>query len=76
MTPAEAKVLRGQIAERWPEARDLEVSAQKDGALISMVIDGRIQRMSVGDGRGPLLEFLLSRPKAAGAAASVDADPE
>lgn len=62
MTGAQCGVVRRRIAEQWPEATDLEVSPTPEGAVITMTIDGQDQWFAVTLD-GPLLEFLLSRPK-------------
>lgn len=61
MNAAQAAVLRRRIAERWPEALDLDVVPEPNGAKVSMTLEGRIQFMDVAED-GLLLEFLLSRP--------------
>lgn len=62
MTAAQCGVVRRRMAEAWPEATDLEVNPTPEGALITMTIDGQGQWFAVTPD-GPLLEFLLSRPK-------------
>ena len=58
MTPGQARRLRAALVERWPEATDIDVTAERDGAKVQMTVDGRAQLLSVADG-GTLLRFLL-----------------
>lgn len=58
MTPRQAAWLKRALEARWPEASDVEVTADSDGARIRMTVDGTLHLLSVADG-GPLLRLFL-----------------
>jgi hypothetical protein len=61
VTPRQAARLRAALRERWPEATDIDVTADADGAKVQMKVDGRAHLFSVADGGTLLRLFLLSK---------------
>jgi hypothetical protein len=60
VTPYAARQLKKALEARWPEAADVDVKADPDGARVQMKVDGRDHLFIVAD-NGPLLRlFLLS----------------
>jgi hypothetical protein len=59
VTPRQAATLRARIRARWPEAEEVEVTADSEGARVQMTVDGQDYAFSVVAG-GPLMRLLLT----------------
>lgn len=59
MTPGQAATLRARIEARWPEAEEVQVTPDSEGARVRMTIDGKDYGFSV-EADGPLLRLLLT----------------
>jgi hypothetical protein len=60
VTPRQAQQLQAALEARWPQASDIDVTAEGEGAKVQMTVDGCAHLFSVADGGTLLRLFLLS----------------
>jgi type II secretory ATPase GspE/PulE/Tfp pilus assembly ATPase PilB-like protein len=61
VTPRQAGRLKKAVEARWPEAADVDVKADADGARVRLRIEGRLHLLSVAE-NGTLMRLLLLGP--------------
>jgi hypothetical protein len=59
MTPRQAATLKARIEARWPEATEVQVRPDSDGARVRMTVHGEDHMFSVAEG-GALMRLLLT----------------
>ena len=59
MTPRQAATLKARIEARWPEATEVQVTPDSEGARVRMTVLGEDYGFSVAEG-GPLMRLLVT----------------